>query len=177
MITRNFIGFTIIVALLSATPSFAFAQELKIGAVNLALLRERAPQTEEASRNIEREFADRQRALLAEQRAVQQLQEQLQRESDVITNPEEGARLERELRNRQRELQRNVQQYEEDLNIKRNEELGRLTRLVFNEIQTFAREENYDLLLIEGVAHASARVDVTDRILARLQALAQSGSN
>jgi Skp family chaperone for outer membrane proteins len=49
--------------------------------------------------------------------------------------------------------------------------------LVFNEIQTFAREENYDLLLIEGVAHASARVDVTDRILARLQARAQSGSN
>lgn len=176
MTTRNKLIGLIVLTVSLCAPLLAQAQELRIGAVDLAVLRERAPQTEEASRNIEREFADRQRALLAEQRAVQQLQERLQREADVLSNPEEAAQLERDLRNRQREWQRNAQQFEEDLNIRRNEELGRLTRLVFNEIRAFAREEGYDLLLIEGVAHASPRVDVTDRILARLQALAASGS-
>ncbi len=146
----------------------AFAQ-LKIGVANLAQLREQAPQAEQASKVLEREFANRQRDLVAEQRSINELQERLQREADVIADPNEASRLERELRNRQRDLQRNVTQYEEDLNVRRNEELGKLQRLIFSEIQTFAREQGYDLVLVDGVIHASDKVDVTQQILQRLQ--------
>lgn len=157
-------------------PQFVSAQQLKIGVADLAQLRTQAPQAENASRILEQEFAARQRDLVAEQRAVTELQERLQREADVLTDADEAARLERELRNRQRDLQRNIAQYEEDLNVRRNEELGKLQRLIFSEIQAFAREGQYDLMLVDGVIHASDQIDVTEQILQRLQARgAESG--
>ncbi|MCA1799236.1 MAG: OmpH family outer membrane protein [Xanthomonadaceae bacterium] len=156
-------------SLLAAAPMAAVAQDMKIGVVNLNRLQEQAPQAQAAQATLEREFADRQRDLLAEQRAVTQLQERLQREADTIADPAEAARLERDLRTRQRDFQRNAQQFEEDLNIRRNEELARFQRQVFDEIQVFSREESFDVVLAQGVLYHSERVDVTDRILQRLQ--------
>lgn len=171
MYTKLKISTTVLLTavLLAATPLTAVAQEMKIAVVNLNRLQEQAPQAQAAQQTLEREFADRQRDLLAEQRAVTQLQERLQREADTIANPEEAARLERELRARQRDFQRNAQQFEEDLNIRRNEELARFQRQVFDEIQAFSRAENFDLVIAQGVLYNSERVDVTDRILQRLQ--------
>lgn len=160
------------VAFLAMTPQAVEAQQLKIGVADLAQLRTQAPQAEDASRVLEQEFATRQRDLVAEQRAVTELQERLQREGDVLADADEAARLERELRGRQRDLQRNIAQYEEDLNVRRNEELGKLQRLIFAEIQAFAREGRYDLVLVDGVIHASDQIDVTEQILQRLQARA-----
>lgn len=156
-------------SLLATAPMAAVAQDMKIGVVNLNRLQEQAPQAQSAQQTLEREFADRQRDLLAEQRAVTQLQERLQREADTIADPAEAARLERDLRTRQRDFQRNAQQFEEDLNIRRNEELARFQRQVFDEIQVFSREEGFDVVLAQGVLYHSERVDVTDRILQRLQ--------
>lgn len=153
-------------------PAQAQGTNLKIGWVNLAQLRESAPQAEQAQRVLEEEFSQREQELRAEQRAVQQLEQRLAREGDTITDPEERQRLERELRMRQRELQRDAQTWEEDVNMRRNEELGRLHRLIFMEIQAFAREQGYDMVLVEGVVHATERVDVTAQVLSRLEARA-----
>lgn len=168
----------VLVSLFALGAMQAHAQtDLKIGAVNLAKLREQAPQAERASRELEREFATRQRELLDEQQAVQQLEQRLAREGDTITDADELQRLERELRSRQRELQRNAQQWEEDVNIRRNEELSRLQRMIFSEIEAFAREQGYDLVLVEGVIHASGRIDITDSVLERLQARDAAGDD
>ena len=102
---------------------------------------------------------------------MQKLQERLTREADVLADQEQAMALDRELRNRQRDLQRNVAQYEEDLNLRRNEELSKLQRMIISEIQAFARAESYDVVMVEGVIYASDRVDVTDAVLARLQSL------
>lgn len=155
-------------ALLAFAPTYADAQ-LKVGVANLAKLREQAPQAQAASTALEKEFASRQRELIAEQQEVQKLQERLTREADVLAGQEEAMELERELRNRQRDLQRNVAQYEEDLNLRRNEELSKLQRLILAEIQSYARDEQYDMVLVEGVIYASDKVDITNAVLQRLQ--------
>ena len=157
--------------LLALAPGHASAQALKVGVADLAELRAKAPQAQAASTALEREFASRQRELIAEQEQVQRLQERLTREADVLADQEQAMTLERDLRNRQRDLQRNVSQYEEDLNLRRNEELSKLQRLILSEIQAYSREQNYDLVMVEGVIYASERIDVTDAVLARLQAL------
>lgn len=157
--------------LLALAPGYAAAQALKVGVADLAELRAKAPQAQAASTSLEREFAARQRELIAEQEQVQRLQERLTREADVLADQEQAMTLERDLRNRQRDLQRNVTQYEEDLNLRRNEELSKLQRLILTEIQAYAREEKYDLVMVEGVIFASERVNVTNAVLARLQAL------
>ena len=157
--------------LLAVAPPLVSAQQLKVGVADLAELRAKAPQAQTASTALEREFAARQRELIAEQQEVQKMQERLTREADVLADQEQAMELERDLRNRQRDLQRNVAQYEEDLNLRRNEELSKLQRMIIAEIQAFARAEGYDVVMVEGVIYASERVDVTDAVLARLQSL------
>ncbi|MEX0900489.1 MAG: OmpH family outer membrane protein [Gammaproteobacteria bacterium] len=156
-------------ALLALAPGLVAAQQLKIGVADLAELRAKAPQAQAASTALEREFASRQRELIAEQEQVQRLQERLTREADVLADQEQAMTLERDLRNRQRDLQRNVSQYEEDLNLRRNEELSKLQRQILTEVQTYAREQNFDLVLVEGVIFASDKVNITAAVLQRLQ--------
>jgi outer membrane protein len=154
---------------LALAPGLASAQALKVGVADLTELRTKAPQAQAASTALEREFASRQREIIAEQEQVQRLQERLTREADVLADQEQAMALERDLRNRQRDLQRNASQYEEDLNMRRNEEISKLQRLILTEIQAYAREQNYDLVLVEGVLYASDKVNITAAVLERLQ--------
>ncbi|MFN2349239.1 MAG: OmpH family outer membrane protein, partial [Thioalkalivibrio sp.] len=77
--------------------------------------------------------------------------------------------LERNFRNRSREFKRAQDMFSEDLNVRRNEELGRLQRLVQSVILEMAQQDGYDLVLTErNVLFASERINITDKVLERL---------
>ncbi|TPW09091.1 MAG: outer membrane protein, partial [Halothiobacillaceae bacterium] len=57
-----------------------------------------------------------------------------------------------------------------DLNFRRNEEIGKLQALVKQIIEKVGKDEKYDLILFDGIAYANERIDLTDKILKRLQA-------
>jgi len=156
-------------AVLLATSSALAAKELKIGFVNSAVLLDQAPQAEQARKDLEREFSGREKEIIEAQRAAQELEQKLSRDA-VTMSDSERARHERELNRRLRELQRMQNEFYDDLNLRKNEELGRLQRKVLEAIQELAREEGYDLILAEGVVYAGERVDVTGEVLRRLEA-------
>jgi len=80
------------------------------------------------------------------------------------------ARKERELANLSREIQRAQREYREDLNQRRNEELGTIHERARKLIQEIAEKEKYDLILEPGsVVFASSRVDLTDRVMKALE--------
>ena len=59
----------------------------------------------------------------------------------------------------------------EDLNLRRNEELGKLQRDVLQKAQEYARAQKFDLLLADqSVIFASTAVDITEAVLARSEA-------
>ncbi|MDE2090140.1 MAG: OmpH family outer membrane protein, partial [Gammaproteobacteria bacterium] len=60
--------------------------------------------------------------------------------------------------------------FREDLNIRQNQEFGKLQRTVYDAIVTLAKQQKYDLILSQGVVYAGPRVDVTDQVLQRLKA-------
>ncbi|MCC5835691.1 MAG: OmpH family outer membrane protein [Opitutales bacterium] len=150
-------------------PAVAAAQ-LKIGYVDLAVLYERAPQAGEASKALEREFGELQRELVAEQQTITALEQRL---AEGDASEEEALRLERELGSRQSAFQRSVEQFEAGLTERRDSQRSRLQRLITSEIQHFSREEGFDLVVFEGVIYASNRVDISERILERLEARAR----
>jgi outer membrane protein len=76
--------------------------------------------------------------------------------------------LERQIRDGQRELQRNENEYVEDLNIRRNEEVGKLQREVLQQVQAYASTEKYDLIVADAI-YFSPAVDITAAVLAALQ--------
>jgi outer membrane protein len=160
-----------------ATAALAFSTsavaEPKIGVVNVAKLLDESPQARMAMQALQDEFAPRQKDILSQQEALKGREEKAQRDGDVMGEAERR-NLERELRDAQRELSRKQNEYVEDLNIRRNEELGRLQRSLMQEVETFAKAQGYDLILGDGVLYATGAVDVTAQVLQRLESSTKS---
>ena len=145
------------------------AQTLTVGVVNVQQLLEQVPQAQAATLSLQNEFAEPQRELIAIQSELQQLQETYDRDAPVMGQTERTA-LERQLLQAQRDFEREQAIFQEDLNIRRNEELNALQILIFQQIQAFAQNQNYDLIVADALYYSNA-IDVTDDILIAMQAL------
>jgi len=150
------------------------AAEIKVGFVNIAKILQQAPQAEDARERIEKEFAPRDRDLLAQQRDIRDLEDKLVKNAAVMS-PTERTRQEGDIRTMKRDLRRSQDEFREDLNVRRNEELSKLQRLVVDVIQELGKTDKYDLVVSEGVVFASDRVDITDKVISRLQATFKLG--
>lgn len=154
-------------SLLIMLPSLASA-EMKIGYVNAARLLEEAPQAEAATQRLKKEFAPREESVVVLKKELTQLEDQARRNADVMSEADR-VKLERDIRDKQRELRRIQDEFREDLNLRRNDEIGKLQQLIKEIIQSVAKQEQYDLVLYEGIAFASDKIDLTDKILERLR--------
>jgi len=150
-------------------PGVALAQSdgLRIGVVNVPRLLEQAPQAQASMGALQEEFAPRQRDIVAIQRSLQEKQQTYDRDGQVMGEAER-LNLEREIRDDQRDLEREQNDYLEDLNIRRNEELGTLQRSLLQQVQIFARDTGYDLVVAD-VLYYSTAIDITDDVLRGLQ--------
>lgn len=147
----------------------ADAQNLKIGVVNVAMLIEQSPQAEAVNKKLQDEFGPRQRELAALQQSLRTQQETFQRDAQVM-GEQERLNLERQIRDGEREFQRSQNEFLEDLNLRRNEEYGALSREVLQKAQEYARAQKYDVLLADqSLVFFSTAVDVTDEVLALLK--------
>jgi outer membrane protein len=147
----------------------AASAEVKIGFVNVAKVLELAPQAEAARNRIEREFAPKDRELLQQQKDVRGLEDRLVKNAAVLSDVERQ-RDETKIRASKRELRRAQDEFREDLNLRRSQELSKLQQKVTGVIQVLAKAEKYDLIVSDGVIFAGTRVDITDKILKRLRA-------
>ena len=141
--------------------------EIKIGVVNIPLLMANAPQAADAKKRLEKEFSPKDKQLLAQQKSIKRLEDKLARDGLTMTETEKRD-LERDIISKRRDAQRAQQEFKEDFSIRRNEELGKMQNRIIEAVKTLAKEGNYDLLLTEGVIHASKAVDITDQVQAKL---------
>ncbi len=157
-------------ALLVAAPSpEAGGAEIKVGFVDVPRVLDKAPQAEAARTRIEAEFAPKDRELLRQQKELRKLEDRLIRDRDVMAAAERS-RLERQIRTMKREIRRAQEEFRDDLNLRRNQELAKLQRKVVTAIRSLAQQEQFDLIIGDGVLFASRRVDITDKVLGRLKA-------
>jgi len=153
-------------ALVLAGPTQALA-ELKLGYVDAARLLEKAPQADLATKRLKEEFAPREEDIFTLQKEVTESEDQLRLNGDVMT--EEGRRkIERQVIANKRDLRRIQDEFREDLTFRRNEEIAKIQVLVRQVIELVGKEEKFDLILYEGIAYASQQVDLTNKILERL---------
>ena len=164
------------IALLFVITGPAMAQELKIGVVNVPVLMDRAPQAKLAMDALQEEFAPRQREILAKQKEYEELGEKVQRDVAVMGETERR-NAENDLRNMQREVTRLQNEFREDLNLRRNEELGNLQRALLDEVQTYAKSAGYDLVVGDGVLYASTAVNIAENVLRAMEANFQAQGN
>jgi outer membrane protein len=150
------------------------AAEIKIAFVNSSTLLEQAPQADIAKKKLEKEFAPREKEIRDAQQAAQTLEAKLNRDG-VTMSDSDRSKQEQELNRQLRDLQRMQSNFRDDLNLRKNEELGKLQRVVLSSIKDVAKSSGYDLVLAEGVVYAAPQVDITNEVLAKLQQDVKSG--
>lgn len=171
---RSSITSLVLSSLMMLAPLGAAHAELKIAVVNVPKLLEEAPQAKAAMQALQDEFAPRQRTIVAEQKDLKAKDEKLQRDGAVMAE-NERRNAEKDLRDGQRELQRKQNEYVEDLNLRRNEELGKLQRSLLQEVQAYARTSGYDLVVGDGVLYVNESMDITAQVLTALQSHYKAG--
>ena len=160
---KNLAVSLILASAFAAAPAVA---ETKIGFVNTEKLLREAPLSVAAQKKLEREFASRQQDLQKLAKQARDLQSQLDKDG-VTMSDSERKNKERELGNHSRELQRKEREFREDLNLRRNEELGQIQERARKTIQEIARSEKFDLI-VEQTVFVDSKIDITDRVMKAL---------
>jgi len=149
--------------LLLILPSVVLA-ETKIGFVNAARVLEQAPQADKAREQLEKEFAPRDKGIVAMQKELKDMEDQLSRDAAVMSDSKQR-QLERDILSQKREIKRKKEEFREDLNIRRNEAFEKLRKRVFEVIVAIAEEKKFDLIVSDGVVYASKRIDITKEVV------------
>lgn len=147
-----------------------FAGDIRIGFVDGVKLIEKAPQGDAAKTALENEFKPREQQILALREQIRDLEEELNPEdSALVPLDDQVLIIQKELRDNSRDLKRMQQEMREDLNLRRNEELAKLQRLISNAIVEIAKDEKFDLIVQDAV-YASESIDITSKVLDQLNA-------
>jgi outer membrane protein len=153
--------------LLVATAPVA-AQELKIGYVNSERVLRESTIAKAALARMEADFGKREKELAEQASRLKAAADRLEKDGPTLGEAERSRR-QRELVEQDRDLQRKRREFQEDLNQRRNEETAGIVERANRVIRQIYESEKYDLIL-QDVVFASARVDITEKVLRALNA-------
>lgn len=143
----------------------ANAADTKIGVVNTEVVLNDSPAAQAAGKKLEKEFEKRIKELeLAGQRLKADI-ERFEKNAGTMTE-QERIRKQRDIQERERDYQRRKREFNEDSNIRRNEEFKKLVALMQNVIQEIATKEGYDIILYgtQDLWYVSPKVNITDQV-------------
>ena len=143
------------------------AEELKIGIVDVNKILKDAPQTISANKKLEKEFSARSEKLKTKIKTLEADGKKFQKESLTMSD-DQREKAERGLQQRRIEIQRDERELREDMDLRRREEIGDLQEKINITIDKMAEGEGFDLILYNGIAFASSKVDITDAIIKAL---------
>lgn len=159
-------GAVLSIATLFSAP--VLSQELKIGYVNSERVLREANPAKAAQAKLEAEFGKRERELQELAQRLKAAADKLEKDGPTLS-PTEQQRRQRELVEQDRDIQRKRREFQEDLNQRRNEELAAVVERANRVIKQIFDSEKYDII-VQEVVFASARVDITDKVIRGLNA-------
>lgn len=158
-------------SLLAAAISVPTLAEIKVGVIDYARLLEASPQAKVVQDALRNEFGPRYQQLVAQEQTLKTRADKLQKDGATMS-PEQRDKEEKAVRDAARELDRKKSEWQDDSNSKRNDEMNKLQRSLIGEVRDYAKAQNYDIVIAEGVIYATPTVDITPQVLASLQARA-----
>ncbi len=164
------VQFAAAAALTFAAVAGAQAQEMKIGFVNSDRVLREATVAKAAQTRLETEFSKRQKEGEDAATKLKSAADKLDKDAPTLSEAERNRR-QRDLVEQDRELQRKRREFQEDLNQRRNEELATVVERANKVVKSIYETEKYDLILQgDVVIFASARIDITDKVIKALNA-------
>ncbi|MFT5657276.1 MAG: outer membrane protein [Gammaproteobacteria bacterium] len=166
----------ILVSLFSSGTLLAADDGYKIGFVNTSRVLKEAPQARKVEERLKAEFEPREAQIKSKRQEVLQIEEQL-KSTDAGISVKTRRKLEREIRLKVSQLKFLEQEFKEDQNLRRNEEIHQLQRVIANVLLELGDSERFDLILTEGVSYVSNQIDITAQIIDMLKRLPEPTGN
>lgn len=161
---KRFLPTLLMLSMAIATP--AMAQQLRVGYVDMKQVLDNAPQVLAGREKLDLEFRPRNETIEFQERQVQTMDERLQM-GDLTEDAK--IRLDRELREMRRNVNRQKEDLRDELSFRRTEEVQKLEEQINLAVQEIARDNGYDLILSSPVIYADSSLDITQLILDQLR--------
>jgi outer membrane protein len=149
----------------------ALAQDIKIGFVNTDRIFRDSSAAKAAQSKLEQEFSRRERELETLGNQLRAASEKFEREAPTLSEAQRATR-QRQVVEQDRDFQRKRQAFQEDLNLRKNEELQLVLERANRVIRQIAEAEKYDLILQEAV-YINAKHDITEKVIKSLDTAAK----
>jgi outer membrane protein len=146
----------------------AIAAGAKIGVVSVERILTEAPQVDAVNTSMLERFGPQRDELQNGEKEVNKLQENYKRNELVMTEDKLNE-LKTEIITKIQELKQKEAVLTQEVATVRNQELAILQTQVRGIIDDIAKKEKYDLILSEGVAFSSAKLDITDKVLEQMK--------
>jgi outer membrane protein len=152
----------------AAVAAPAQAVGLRIAVVNYGVLLQESPQAKAAVASLRAEFAPKQRTLQSQANQLKAKEDTLKKNEATMTQDQRD-QAELDLRERYQDLARKQSEIQDDVNTRRNELMSQLQKTLVQVVQSYAKQQRYDLVLADGVIYASEGLDITPAILTALK--------
>jgi outer membrane protein len=146
----------------------AHAQELKIGLVNIERVLKEATVAKAAGAKLDAEVAKREKELADMAGRLKAAADKLEKDAPTLSDSDKNRR-QRELVDQEREFQRKRREVQEDLTLRKNEELAALQERASRVIKQIFESEKYDLIVQDAIFW-SPRIDITKKVIDALNA-------
>jgi outer membrane protein len=156
----------ILMVLLMLVATQATGQQLRVGYVDMKQVLDNAPQVIAGREKLNLEFRPRNETIEFQERQVQAMDDRLQMGALA---EDARIRLDRELREMRRNVNRQKEDLRDELSFRRTEEVQKLEDQINEAVQEIARDSGYDLILSSPVIYADPSLDITQLILDQLK--------
>lgn len=160
----------LVVLLIAGWVGTVSAGDVTVAVVEVARLQQEVPQIPRLRERIAADFSLREENLAAQADQIAQLESKLDKDAKNMGEAEARS-LQRDIRSRKLRLENAKEELESDRRLRLNEEMDRLRRVLAEVIAEVATAENLDIVLESGFTWASARANITDKVLARMREL------
>lgn len=157
--------YILVVLIIISFSANTFAE--KIGYVNAVKLVETAPQGKKALKALEDEFSQRERDILVLRDDAVALETSLTK-NNLLLKSDEKTNQTKQLAELKRRLQREQRELSEDFNLRRNEELAKLQKVVTDAVIKVAKANDYDIVFQQAVWFKKS-IDMTPAVLDYLE--------
>jgi len=165
---RSFTGLLLAGTVALVCAAGAAAQSARIGYVDMKRLIDNAPQVIETRRKLNEEFKLSDAAVASENARLTELETRERRDALILPKPAAEA-LRREIEALRKSIERTRNRLAQALKTRQDEEFNRQWPRIEAAVIAHARENQLDLVVQAPVFYASAQIDITDAVLARLK--------
>jgi outer membrane protein len=162
-----------LVLILISSNLLAVSHFYKIGFVNTSRVLKEAPQARRVEERLKAEFEPREAQLKEKRQEILDIEKQL-KTFDQANTTTTRRKLERQIRLKVNQLKFFEQEFREDQNLRRNEEIRELQQVIARVLEQLGDSGKYDLILTEGVSYVSDQIDITAEIVEMLKLQSES---